>query len=57
VVVDSSIPQVRRRLRAATLDQAREVFRRTQVDVLPLAVTSSYERPLANFFKARERRR
>jgi uncharacterized protein (DUF58 family) len=56
-VVDTSDARVRRRLRAATLERAGEVFRRTQVDVLPLSTAESYERPLAAFFKARERRR
>ncbi len=57
LIVDTSDPLVRRRLRAATLDVAREVFRRTRVDVLPLSTAESYERPLAAFFKDRERRR
>lgn len=56
-VVDTSDPAVRRKLRAATLREAREVFRRTNVDVLPLSTAESYERPLAGFFKAREKRR
>ena len=56
-VVDTSDPGVRRRLRAATLTEAREVFRRTRVDALPLSTAESYERPLAAFFKAREKRR
>jgi uncharacterized protein (DUF58 family) len=56
-VVDTSDPEVRRRLRAATLTQAQEVFRRTQVDALALSTAESYERPLAGFFKAREKRR
>jgi len=56
-VVDTSDPEVRRRLRATTVAEAREVFRRTNVDVLPLSTTESYEKPLAGFFKARERRR
>jgi uncharacterized protein (DUF58 family) len=56
-VVDTSDPLVRRALATATLGRAREAFRRTGVDVLPLATTESYERPLAGFFKARERRR
>jgi len=56
-VVDTSDPAVRRVLRAATLTGAQEVFRRTQVDALPLSTTESYERPLAAFFKAREKRR
>jgi uncharacterized protein (DUF58 family) len=56
-VVDTSDPAVRRRLRAGTLTEAQEVFRRTRVDVLPLSTVESYERPLASFFKAREKRR
>jgi hypothetical protein len=48
---------VRRRLRAATLAQAREIFRRTRVDALTLSTAESYERPLAAFFQAREKRR
>jgi uncharacterized protein (DUF58 family) len=57
LIVDTSDPLVRRRLRAATLEGAREVFRRTRVDALPLSTAESYERPLASFFKERERRR
>jgi uncharacterized protein (DUF58 family) len=56
-VVDTSDPGVRRRLRAATLTEAQETFRRTRVDALPLSTAESYERPLAAFFKAREKRR
>jgi uncharacterized protein (DUF58 family) len=56
-VVDTSDPEVRRRLRAATLTQAQEIFRKAQVDALALSTTESYERPLAGFFKAREKRR
>ena len=57
MIVDTSDPAVRRQLRAATLDQARELFRRARVDALPLSTVESYERPLAAFFKQRERRR
>jgi uncharacterized protein (DUF58 family) len=57
VVVDASSPEVRRRLRTATLEPAREVFRRTGVDAVALSTAQSYERPLAAFFKRRERRR
>ena len=57
MIVDTSDPMVRRRLRAATLDQARDLFRRAHVDALPLSTVESYERPLASFFKERERRR
>ena len=56
-VVDTSDPDVRRRLRAATLTQAQEIFRKAQVDALALSTAESYERPLAGFFKAREKRR
>jgi uncharacterized protein (DUF58 family) len=56
-VVDTSDPVVRQRLRPATLAEARDVFRRTNVDALPLSTAESYERPLAAFFKAREKRR
>lgn len=56
-VVDTSHPRVRQRLRTTSLDAAREVFRRTGVDVLPLSTAASYEKPLRAFFAARERRR
>jgi uncharacterized protein (DUF58 family) len=56
-VVDTADAGVRRRLRAATLGEAQDAFRRTQVDALPLSTAASYERPLAAFFKAREKRR
>jgi uncharacterized protein (DUF58 family) len=56
-IVDTSDPGVRRRLRAATLTEAHEIFRRTGVDALSLSTAESYERPLAAFFKAREKRR
>jgi uncharacterized protein (DUF58 family) len=56
-VVDTSDPGVRRRLRAATLTEAQEAFRRTHVDAMPLSTAESYERPLAQFFEAREKRR
>ena len=57
IVVDTSDPVVRRRLLVSTVEQMRDVFRKTRVDVLPLSTAESYERPLAAFFKARERRR
>ena len=57
LIVDTSDPAVRKRLRVATLDQARDLFRRVRVDALPLSTSESYERPLAAFFKQRERRR
>jgi uncharacterized protein (DUF58 family) len=56
-VVDTSRPEVRRRLAAATLREARDVFRRTRVDALPLATSEPYDRPLAAFFEARGKRR
>jgi uncharacterized protein (DUF58 family) len=56
-VVDTSHPGVRRRLRTASIEAARETFRRTGVDVLPLSTATSYEKPLRAFFAARERRR
>ena len=56
-IVDTSDPGVRRRLRAATLREAGEIFRRANVDVLPLSTAESYDKPLAAFFKAREKRR
>jgi len=56
-VVDTSRPDVRRRLAAATLRQARDVFRRTRVDALALSTADPYDRPLAAFFEAREKRR
>ena len=57
VVVDASDPEVRRRLRATTLEPARDAFRRTGVDAVAFSTAQSYERPLAAFFKKRERRR
>ncbi len=56
-VVDTSRPDVRRRLQLATLTTAADVFRRTGVDALPLSTALSYDRPLRAFFKAREKRR
>ena len=56
-VVDTSHPEVRRRLGAGTSGEAQAIFRRTGVDVLPLSTVESYEAPLSAFFKARERRR
>jgi len=57
VVVDTSRADVRQRLAGATLAEAAAVFRRTRVDALALSTAESYERPLAQFFKAREKRR
>jgi uncharacterized protein (DUF58 family) len=56
-IVDTSDPAVRRRLRVATVERTRESFKRARVDTLALSTAESYERPLAAFFKARERRR
>jgi uncharacterized protein (DUF58 family) len=56
-IVDTADPTVRRRLRAATLEEAQEIFRRANVDVLPLSTAESYDKPLAAFFKARGKRR
>jgi uncharacterized protein (DUF58 family) len=56
-VVDTSDPEVRRRLRSVALSKAAETFRKARVDSLALSTAESYERPLAAFFKARERRR
>jgi uncharacterized protein (DUF58 family) len=56
-VVDTSRPEVRRALAARALDQAREVFRRTRVDALPLSTAEAYDRPLSAFFEARGKRR
>jgi hypothetical protein len=57
MVVDTADPVVRRRLQASTVEPMRETFRRTRVDALTLSTAEPYERPLAGFFKAREKRR
>ncbi len=57
VVVDTSRPEVRRRLRDDGRARVAEAFRRTRTDALALDTSQSYERPLAGFFKAREKRR
>ena len=57
VVVDASRPEVRPWLRSEALSEAPETFKRTRVDALNLSTAESYERPLAAFFKTRERRR
>ncbi len=57
VVVDTGDPGTRRRLAVTTLAKAGEIFRRTNVDALPLSTAEPYDRPLAAFFKTRERRR
>jgi len=56
-VVDTSSRAVRQRLRTSSFDAAREIFRRTGVDTIPLSTAASYEQPLRAFFKSRERRR
>ncbi len=56
-VVDLSDPAVRRRLSTSPTPGIDEAFRKARVDALTLATTESYERPLAAFFDARERRR
>lgn len=57
LVVDASLPAVRQALQAGAGSDAAQVFRRTRVDALPLSTAESYERPLAAFFKMREKRR
>jgi uncharacterized protein (DUF58 family) len=57
VVVDTSRPEVRRRLDDGARARVTEVFRRTRTDALALDTSQSYERALAGFFKAREKRR
>jgi uncharacterized protein (DUF58 family) len=56
-VVDTSDPEVRRRLGSTALGGTEEVLRKARVDALPLSTAESYERPLTAFFKKRERRR
>jgi uncharacterized protein (DUF58 family) len=56
MVADTSDAQVRRLLRSSGLKAARETFRRTNVDVLTLSTAEPYEKALAGFFKAREKR-
>ena len=56
-VVDTSRPEVRRALAVRALEPARNVFRRTRVDALPLSTAAAYDRPLAAFFAARGSRR
>jgi uncharacterized protein (DUF58 family) len=57
IVVDASRADIRPLLRSNALAEAPEAFRRTRVDALTLSTAESYEKPLAAFFKARERRR
>ncbi|MGE5126411.1 MAG: DUF58 domain-containing protein [Betaproteobacteria bacterium] len=57
IVADSSLPEVRRALRAPGFAAVQAALRRTRVDALALSTGESYERPLSGFFKARERRR
>lgn len=56
-VVDTADPWVRRRLATVSLEATRESLRRAGLDVLSLSTAESYERPLAAFFAAREKRR
>jgi uncharacterized protein (DUF58 family) len=56
-VVDTSDPAVRRALMRPAAAELQDACRRTNVDLLPLSTSESYERPLAAFFKAREKRR
>jgi uncharacterized protein (DUF58 family) len=56
-VVDTSDPAVRRHLARPAAAELADVCRRTNVDLLQLSTAESYERPLARFFKAREKRR
>jgi uncharacterized protein (DUF58 family) len=56
-VVDTSDPVVRRHLARPAAAELADVCRRTNVDLLQLSTAESYERPLARFFKAREKRR
>jgi uncharacterized protein (DUF58 family) len=56
-VVDTSDGEVRRRLRSVAVGEAAVVLRKARVDALPLSTAESYERPLAAFFRKRERRR
>jgi uncharacterized protein (DUF58 family) len=56
-VVDAARADVRTHLAALALREAPVTFRRTRVDALTLSTAESYEKPLAAFFKARERRR
>jgi len=57
VVVDTAEPAVRRALTAGAPGRVATVFKRTRVDALALSTAESYEKPLAAFFQARERRR
>ncbi|HLA78472.1 MAG TPA: DUF58 domain-containing protein [Vicinamibacteria bacterium] len=57
VVADTADRATRRLLQVAARSQAAQIFRRTNVDVLALSTAEAYQRPLANFFKAREKRR
>jgi hypothetical protein len=57
VVVDTSDPDVRRRLQHATASDSAAIFRRTGVGSLTLSTAEAYDRPLRTFFKAREKRR
>lgn len=56
-VVDTSDPWVWARLAPVSLAAGEEALRRAGVEVVQLSTAASYERPLAAFFAARERRR
>jgi uncharacterized protein (DUF58 family) len=57
VVADTARPEVRRALRAPGFEAAQAVFKKTRTDALALGTGERYDRPLAGFFEARERRR
>ncbi len=57
VVVDTADPATRQALSRPGWEAAAEVLRRTRIDALTLSTDAPYERALAGFFKARERRR
>jgi uncharacterized protein (DUF58 family) len=57
VVADTARPEVRRALRAPAFEAAQAVFKKTRTDALALVTGERYDRPLAGFFEARERRR
>jgi uncharacterized protein (DUF58 family) len=56
-VLDTSDAAVRAKLRPLALARASSIFKRTGVDAVPLSTAEPYDRPLAGFFRARERRR
>lgn len=57
MVADTTDAAVRRRLVISRRAAVSEILRRTNVDSLALSTGEAYERRLAAFFKARERRR